>query len=150
MTKLLALFGIVGVLAAALATARAEKPDMPPAALSRIATDVVVGEVKAVYARERVEGTYRVTRYVAEVRVKTVEKGESLEAGALVYVRYWERAWVGHGDMPPGTNGHRGLPKEGETLRIYLAQNAYDGFGTTNEDGGYSVLGANGFERLTE
>ena len=31
---------------------------------------------------------------------------------------------------------------------MYLARNAYDGFGADNKDGGLNVIGANGFEKL--
>jgi hypothetical protein len=51
---------------------------------------------------------------------------------------------------PPSTSGHRGLPEEGDRVRVYLARNAYDGFTDQNEDGGYNVIGANGFELLPE
>ena len=121
---------------------------MPPAGLEKTATHVITGEVAAIYKRKTVEGDWTYTRHVAEVRVKTVEKGEGLKPGDLAYVRYWRRSWSGRGDMPLSTGGHRGLPKEGETLRIYLAQNAYDGFHTENHDGGFNVIGANGFERM--
>jgi hypothetical protein len=143
------------VLAALLATLwlatdlLAEKVDMPRAGLQSTATHVITGTVKAVYTRKETEGEWRYTRYVAEVKVKTVEKGEGLKPGGLAYVRYWTRSWIGGREMPPSTSGHRGLPEEGETLRIYLARNAYDGFSTENHDGGFNVIGANGFERLS-
>ena len=38
----------------------------------------------------------------------------------------------------------RRIPKEGDRVRVYLARNAYDGFGD-NGDGGFNVIGANGF-----
>jgi hypothetical protein len=126
---------------------RAEKADMPPEGLRKRATHVVVGKVRSIYTRESREGKWRYTRYVAEVSVNEVEKGEGLAKGALVYARYWRRGWLG-GKPPADTSGHRGLPKEGETLRIYLARNAYDGFTKDNKDGGFNVIGANGFERL--
>ncbi|MHC4550964.1 MAG: hypothetical protein ACYTEZ_19610 [Planctomycetota bacterium] len=130
-------------------TLDAEKPDMSPASLRKIATHVVTGTVNAVYSRARMQGKMKVTRYVAEVRVKALEKGKGIEKDQLVYVRYWEQAWTGSfEDMPTGTGGHRYLPDEGATLRIYLARNAYDGFGDDNKDGGLNVIGANGFERL--
>jgi hypothetical protein len=128
--------------------ARAEKVDMDAAALLSTATHVVVAEVKAIYERTAREGNYRVTRRVAALKVETVEKGDGIALDAPVYVRYWTQEWAGAGTMPPGTGGHRGLPKEGERLRVYLAKNAYDGFSTTNQDGGFNVIGANGFERL--
>ena len=128
---------------------RAEKVDMLPAWLKETATHVIVGAVTSIYASRATDKGWDTTSYVAEVRIKAVEKGEGIKAGELVYVRYWSRTWVGGNSPPLNTNGHRGLPKSGETLRIYLARNAYDGFGTTN-DGGFNVLGANGFEKLKE
>ena len=129
------------------AVADAEKAPMSKEALTKVATHVVTGKVKAVYAREKVEGRWRVQRYVAEVEVASVEKGDGLEKGGLVYVRYWTRDWAGRGPQPPSTSGHVGLPKEGAKMRIYLARNAYDGFGET-DDGGFNVIGGNGFEPL--
>ena len=126
--------------------ANAEKVDTPPAAMRKGATTVVVGEVKAIYERTAREGKYRVTRYVAEVAVQKDEKG-ALATGSLAYVRYWRQRWVGPGMMPPGTAGHRGLPKEGETLRFYLVSKGYNGAGKTT-DGGLDVYFAKGFERL--
>ena len=83
-----------------------------------------------------------------EVAVETVEKGEGIAKGSLAYVRYWHKeGWLGRRDTAPiGTAGHRGLPKEGDRVRAYLARNAYDGFGTDNRDGGLDVIGANGFQ----
>jgi hypothetical protein len=128
--------------------AAAEKVDTPPKGLFAGATHVIQGKVTAVYDRQETVGSWRYTRYCAEVLITKVEKGKGLAAKGLVYARYWKRRWVGPGDMPPSTNGHRGLPKAGETLRIYLAKNAYDGFSNENTDGGFNVLGANGFEKL--
>jgi hypothetical protein len=125
----------------------AEKVDMPREGLEKTATHIVVGEVRAIYTRQETAGDWRYTRYLAEVAAKEVEKGEGLAPG-LVYVRYWHREWHGGRTPPLDTAGHRGLPKEGETLRIYLARNAYDGFTKENADGGFNVIGANGFERL--
>ena len=128
-------------------TARAEKVPLSPEELKATATHIVTGEVTAVYARTETAGDWRYTRYVAEVRVGATEKGDGLKAGDLVYVRYWNKAWIGGGQPPPDTAGHRGIPAAGEAHRIYVAKNAYDGFGTT-KDGGFNVIGANGFEML--
>jgi hypothetical protein len=138
----------VVVPAALLARALAEKVNMSPEELRKTATHVVTGPVLAIYERTRTEGDFRVTRYVAEVRVDACEKGDAIKKGDLVYVRYWRRSWVGRGQMPPDTLGHRGLPGEGDTVRVYLARNAYDGFDPNNKDGGFNVIGANGFESL--
>ena len=126
----------------------AEKAPMSPAALTKVATQIVVGNVVAIYTRETKEGRWKYTRYCAEVRVTAVEKGTDAKVGDLVYARYWQRRWASLGVPPPSTNGHRGLPAEGDRLRIYLARNAYDGFTKDNNDGGFNVIGANGFERF--
>lgn len=124
----------------------AEKEDMTPQALRDASTHVVLGEVKAIYSRKTTEGDWRYTRYVAEVKVQKVEKGTGIAAGSLVYVRYWTRVWASRAPIPPTTAGHRDLPIEGQSLRMYLAQNANDGFTDANRDGGFNVIGANGFE----
>ena len=146
-TRTLALSAVL--LVAMATTLLAEKVNMSPAALKKTATHVVTGKVTAIYTRTEAKGDWRYTHYCAEVKVDKTEKGEGLDAGSLVYVRYWRKAWTGAArDMPAGTSGHRGLPTEGQTLRIYLAKNAYDGFGNDNKDGGFNVIGANGFEAL--
>jgi len=140
-----ALAGLVG-LGLTASSASAEKLDMPPQALSEVSTHIVVGEVKAIFSRKASDGDWRYTRYVAEVNVKKVEKGTGIDVGGPVYVRYWTRTWASTRPAPSSTAGHRDLPIEGQTLRIYLAKNAYDGFTHDNKDGGFNVIGANGFE----
>jgi hypothetical protein len=128
----------------------AEKVDMSPEELRQTATHVVTGKVKAIYERTSTSGNYRYTHYVAEVQVAASEKGDGIKPGDLVYARYWHRRWIGRGQPEPNTSGHRGLPKVDETLRIYLSRNAYDGFSRDNQDGGFNVIGANGFEQLPQ
>jgi len=148
--KTLLAFTIAVITVAGTGLVMAEKVDTPGKGLREEATHIVTGEVAAIYQRRETVGDWRYTRYCAEVRISKVEKdaGKDLAKDGLVYVRYWRRSWVGDGPMPPSTSGHRGLPKAGENLRIYLARNAYDGFTFDNKDGGYNVLGANGFEKL--
>ena len=86
---------------------------------------------------------------MAEVQVAAVEKGEGIRLDRPLYVRFWTRGWKGRGYPPPGTSGHSGLPREGASVRLYLARNAYDGFGTERHDGGYDVIGVNGIQTLT-
>jgi hypothetical protein len=127
----------------------AEKINMPPSALRQIATDVVIGKVVSISQQTATEGDWRVTHYTAEVKVLATEKGNTLKRGRLFSARYWHRSWAGSRKVASfGTAGYRGLPSEGETLRIYLARNAYDGFTYANHDGGYNVIGANGFEPI--
>jgi len=129
-------------------TALAEKVNMSPEQLRKTATHVVTGQVAAIYERTVRDQNWETTYYVAEVKVNDCEKGDGLKKGDLMYVRYWHRGWIGQGQVPPSTSGHRGLPTIGETLRIYTARNAYDGFSNGNNDGGFNVIGANGFEKL--
>ena len=129
---------------------RAEKVNMSKEELLGTATHVIVGKVQAVYTREAQAGSYRYTHFVAEVRVEAAEKGDGLKKDDLAYVRYWRKAYTGKGLPPPDTAGHRGLPDVGQSVRIYLARNAYDGFTFDNKDGGYNVIGANGFEAIPE
>ena len=143
----------VGLLLALLASlgsspaAAPEKPDLSPERLLAAATHVVVGKVEQAWTRKESRGSWDVTHFVAEIRVESVEKGEGLAAGGLVYARYWTKRWDAFfTPQPPDTNGHRGLPEVGDRVRVYLARNASDGFGTTG-DGGYNVIGPNGFAR---
>jgi hypothetical protein len=129
--------------------ANGERVDMPPAWLKKTATHVIIGTVTAVYESKVDDKEWSTTRYVAEVRIKTTEKGDGLNTGDLVYVRYWHRRWISAAPPQLNTNGHRGLPSPGQTLRIYLARNAYNGAGVSN-DGGFDVVFANGFEKLNE
>ena len=129
-------------------SAWAEKAPLSPEELRKTATHVVVGQVTAVYTRTETSGDWKYTRYVAEVRVAETEKGDGLNKGDLVYARYWHRQWVGAGKQPPSTAGHWPVPAAGATVRVYLARNAYDGFTFDNTDGGFNVIGGNGFEPL--
>src|SRR5688572_17435700 len=76
-------------------SASAEKPLSSPAQLERTATHVIVGEVKTVYSRVTTSAHWRQRKFVAEVAVEAVEKGDGLAKGALVYVRYWDKEWLG-------------------------------------------------------
>jgi len=129
-----------------------EKVDMSPENLVKTATDVITGKVTAIYAREESRGGYDYTHYAAEVKVATVEKmgARMIEVGDVMYVRYWTKKAGFFTPPAVGTNGHRGRPDVGDSKRIYLARNAYDGFDPKNADGGYNVIGANGFESIPE
>jgi hypothetical protein len=125
----------------------AEKVDMSPEELVETATHIVDGQVVAIYERKTSDDKWANTSYLAEVRVNKAEKGDDLEKDDLVYIRYWHRNWIANRDPEPNTNGHRGLPAERDNIRVYLARNAYNGFGES-KDGGFDVIGANGFEIL--
>ncbi len=123
----------------------AEKAPLSTKELEETATHIVVGRVQAIYSRTERKGNYEYTRFIAEVRIEKVEKGEA--PSDLIYVRYFDIDWKGPGNPPPGPSGHT-QPKLGSTHRFYLARNAYDGFSTkdNNNDGGYNVVYGNGIQ----
>ena len=126
----------------------AEKASMTAEENAEVATDIAVGTVAAIYTREQEIGDWHYVFHVAEIKVEKVEKGKGLSDKAPAYVRYWHRGWIGEGRVPPSTSGHRGLPGEGDQVRVYVARNAYDGFSFENKDGGFNVIGCDGFEIL--
>jgi hypothetical protein len=142
----LATFSVSCALVVVLATSlMAEVPSIPKDALHRAATHIVTGDVVRIYDRSYAHGAGATIRYISEVRVKAVEKGEGMVPESLIYVSYFTL------DNPPhttGTSGHRGLPKDGDRIRFYLVRNADDGYGAENNDGGLNVLFPNGFEQL--
>ena len=145
----LAALACLGTLLLGPAPAVAEKPRSNPAQLAAGATHVVRGHVERVFTRVRRDAQWEHAEQVAEVKVHAVEKGEGIPLDRPLYARTWTKAWRGRGYPPPGTNGHAPTPPEGATVRLYLARNAYDGFGTERHDGGYDVLGVNGVQVLT-
>jgi len=139
--SLLILFAVIA------SPALAAKANVGTAGLRRTATHVIVGTVLRIYAYPQTTKDRKIMDYVAEIRIKDIEKGEGLKNGDLVYARYWSSGWLQGATPVPSDSGHRGIPREGETLRVYLARNACDGYGR-NQDGGFNVIGPDGFERL--
>jgi hypothetical protein len=131
--------------------AKGEKGPLTTEELLSIATDVVVGKVNAIYTRTETNESWNYTHYVAEINATGIEKGASLSTKQPVYARYWERRWVGDpNDLPESTSGHWGLPKEGDTARVYLVRTGYDGFSRDHQDGGLNVVFGDGFRVLTK
>lgn len=127
---------------------RPEIPNKPPERLLAMATHVVVGDVVRVYSVSEKDDGWNVRRYVAELRVSTTEKGEALPTDEPVFVRWFTRSWRS-GPPPASSSGHHGwTPEAGDRVRVYLAQNAHDGFHHKDFDGGLNVLVPNGFEEL--
>jgi len=149
----LGIVGMVVVLVAGVMASwpKAEKAPMSAAAMKKLATHIVTGKVTAIYTKQVKQGSYEITRHLAQIQVAGVEKGEGISKSTPLYVRYWTQRFTGWGSPPTGTSGHHPLPKEGGTHRVYLARNAYDGFHrkAKNSDGGYNVLGANGWTPFT-
>lgn len=114
----------------------AEIADRSPEELQRGSTNIVVGKVQRLYESKAKRGGYAVTYRLAEILVTETAKGDGLAKDKVIHVRYWTQRWARSSPPPPGTNGHRGLPKLGDTVRVFL---------TRAKDGGLDVILPNGF-----
>lgn len=137
------------LVAMAWAAPAPEKAAMPTAAMQKMATHIVQGEVIRIYKSTEVDGPWEYTRFIAEMKVSAIEKGKGIEKEQLIYPRWFSRHWR-RGEGPASGSGHYGwTPKVGEKARAYLAKNSSDGFNRENNDGGFSLLVPNGFEKVT-
>jgi hypothetical protein len=134
----IAAIGVV-IFAAAALVARADVKDRTPAELREDASHIFTGTVKAVASYdERGEDTV-VTRFVAEIEVDALEKGEGLAPKQLVYVRFRRlkevltRGWV-------GPSGARFVPERDARVRAYVRRDP--------ASGGTDLILPNGFEKL--
>jgi hypothetical protein len=114
--------------------AKSEIPDLNSVELQATATDILAGKVARIYSYSDRSSDLQTTHYVAEIKVKQVDKGKYNEP--LVYVRFWRKSYRGPGLAPPGHYGHRNIPTAGSSTRVYLRH---------AEDGGFDVLSPNGF-----
>jgi hypothetical protein len=136
-----------------LSQALALKRKLSTEELKSTATHIVVGTVQAIYQRKVEEPERSGIAYVAEVRVKEVEKGQGIKSGDLLYTRYSDVHKVvemRNGRKVSFEGPYLNEPETGQTLRIYLARNAYDGATNENNDGGFNVIYSNGFEKLKD
>ena len=136
------LLALVAVTALASAV-RAIGPQWTPQQLREKATHVITGKADAIYKRTEEKGDWAYTYYIVEIRVDDSEKGEGIGKDELFYAKYWRRSWIGDGRVPSSGMGHRGLPAEGDSLRVYLEYDTQN-----NNNGIFKVVGPNGFEKL--
>lgn len=68
-----------------------------------------------------------------------VTKGEGIAIGKVIKARYERSPWIGRSPSPPGSAGHRGIPKKGDTVRIDMLK---------AKDGAYDAAFPNGFEQI--
>lgn len=125
----------------------AVKMPTPKAEMEKGSTHILVGTVSRIYSTSERVGQFQETRYVAEILVKKIEKGDGLKVGEVVLVRYFWQDWRGRGTPPTGDPGHRPTPKKGDPVRVFLVNIGYNGAGTTT-DGGFDVYYYEGFEIL--
>jgi hypothetical protein len=141
---------LAGLLLLTATMARAERVPLSAEQKKAESTHIVTGVVKAVYSREvgttlYGKGTLE-THYLLEIEVHRVEKGGGVEKGDIVYARCWRLKKRGASGLVPGPSGHFDLPKEGETVRAFLAKGRYGPTGQA--DNGSAVVYPNGIEKL--
>lgn len=126
---------------------RAEKVDSRPEELRAIATHIVEGRVESIFAKRELRGGMERLAHQALISIDGVLKGDGLSPGDRVGVRYWTQHWILPSTPPTDTNGHAPIPRTGDRVRVHVVDRGYNGFGETI-DGGYDVVGRNGFEIL--
>lgn len=83
-----------------------------------------------------------------EIEIASVEKGERLKKGEIVYARAWSLKKVGDAGHRPGPSGHFHIPAEGEAVIAFLAYGKFPPTGQS--DNGYTVVYPNGIEKETK
>ena len=100
--------------------ARRDVPLLTPQQLLEMSTDVVLARVlPEVEIKTSSEGGWSRRDFTYSLLVEDVEKGEA-KRGDRIDMTAWHRAWVGLGDPPPSSAGHRPLPLAGEIARFHL------------------------------
>src|SRR5688572_17276522 len=94
-------------LTAAGATVRAEIAPMSEDELAKKATSIVVGTVKANYKDTRRDAAWENSNGVVEIAVESVERGDDLKPGDVIFARFWLKKWI-RNDLspPPYGSGH--------------------------------------------
>jgi hypothetical protein len=122
-------------------TTEAVKVDRPGEAETN-STIILTGTVTAIYSKTVRDDRYEWSHCVAAVRIESIQKGQGLKAGDLIFVRYINATrWLGEGPLPPGPGGHNNVPVEGNRRKVCLNKNA---------DGGYDVYYVSGFQTAGE
>ncbi len=115
---------IAGFLVLAATTTWAAKAPVSPEGLKEEATHIVSGtviEVTSKIQKSEVEtalGIHRDRVFKIKVKVKTVSKGNGVNAGDEIEVVAWQPA----SRIPPtlGSQGHGPIPKKDDTVKVYL------------------------------
>jgi hypothetical protein len=118
-------------------TTQAVKVDAPGQAENE-SSNILTGTITAIYSRIVRDASYEWNHCVAAVRIESIQKGQGLKIGDLIFVRYISsNRWIGKGEMPPGPGGHNNVPAEGDRRKVCLSKNA---------DGGFDVYYVSGFQ----
>ena len=121
----------------AIQLACGEKVDYPGEPEEK-STHILTGTVTAIYSKITRDASNETMHGIAEVRVESVEKGEGMKSGQVVYVRFWHHLkWLGKGNPTPGPSGHQNIPSEGQKVKICVVRSA---------DGSHDVFYVGGFK----
>lgn len=99
----------------------------PTSTMQRQSSDVLEGRVMEVYSVRRGNEPNAEIKFVAEVKVEKVSKGD-LRPGALIYIRYAQRPGSG-----PDSSGATATPAANDLISVYLQR---------DRDGGLDVFGS--------
>lgn len=128
-------------------TTLAERPNLTDEGLTRESTHVIVGKVLGTYKRLHKEfNGRREARYIIEIEVESIEKGEGVTPKDIVYARAWHIERFGIGGATPGPSGHNSIPDTGDRVRAYVAHGPYAP--TAQKDRGWAVVYPNGIAIL--
>jgi hypothetical protein len=133
----IAVLGFASVVLTAIL--QAEVPNQSLEALKKNSTHIVTGQVEKVTEISTKSANIDDIKGVCEITVTTCEKGEGIAIGKVIKARYERRPWIGRSPSPPRSSGHRGIPKKGDTVRIYMSK---------AKDGAYDAAFPNGFEQI--
>ena len=117
-----------------------EIPKRTSEALHAEASLVVAGVVCRTYEHDETHKHIVHTYGVAEIIVKTVIKGERVENGDRLFVRYWRDTKVDPKMIAPGHYGHWNVPSKGDTVVVYSKGGRKDGYDVLSPNGFYEVL----------
>lgn len=106
----------------AVSVVRAEIAPMSDDELTKKAACIVVGKVNGNYKESTRSAEWEDTRGVVEIAVESVERGEDVKPGDVVFARFWKKAWIKDRQPPPYGSGHD-VYKNGTTVKAHLARN---------------------------
>lgn len=112
------------VVACGTVSAWAAKAPLSPAELKKKASHIISGQVVGVSSKvqksknERATGVHRDRVFTIKLKVEAVSKGAGLKVGDEIDVEAWKP--VSRVPPLPGLQGHKSIPKAGDTVTMYV------------------------------
>lgn len=113
----LALLTAVALVAGASLT-RGEILPKTPDELAK-AKVIVVGKLNHTFRETTRSAEWEDHHGVVEIAVESVERGEGVKPGDIIFARFWNRYWIGKKDPPPYGTGHH-MHANGSKIRAHL------------------------------